>query len=101
MDSQAPLVREEYNPLRRISYNPFGEICCVSSARKSQALNNLQVFFEIFVVMGVKQYPSLKTFAGDLLQGYRRTGHILGKVFPGSLIMAKVIFEISAKIFLS
>jgi hypothetical protein len=49
-------------------------------------LEHMHVFFEILVVMGMKEHPTLKPFIVDLLQGYRRPGHILGKVFPGSLI---------------
>jgi hypothetical protein len=44
----------------------------------------MHVFLEILVVMGVEQHPSFKPFAMDILQGYRRTCDILGKVFPGS-----------------
>ena len=43
-------------------------------------------FLEILVIVGVKQYPYLKPFIVDLLQGYRRTGHILGKVLTESFI---------------
>jgi hypothetical protein len=46
----------------------------------------MHVFFEILVVMSVKEHPTLKTFIVDLLQGYRRPGHILGKAITGALI---------------
>jgi hypothetical protein len=46
----------------------------------------MNVFFEILVVMGMKENPTLKPFILDLLQGYRRPGYILGKVITGALI---------------
>jgi hypothetical protein len=49
-------------------------------------IEHMNVFLEILVVMGMEKHPTLKTFVMDLLQGYRRPCHILGKVFPGSLI---------------
>jgi hypothetical protein len=49
-------------------------------------LEHMHVFFEILVVMGMKENPSLKPFIVDLLQGDRRTGHILGKAITGALI---------------
>jgi len=45
----------------------------------------MHVFFEILVVMGMKENPTLKPFVVDLLQGYRRTCYILGKAITGSL----------------
>ena len=46
----------------------------------------MNVFLEILVVMGMKKHPTLKTFVMDLLQGYRRPCHILGKILTGALI---------------
>jgi hypothetical protein len=46
----------------------------------------MHVFLEILVVMGVKQHPAFKTFVVDLLQGYRWTCDILGKILTGALI---------------
>jgi len=46
----------------------------------------MYVFFEILIVVSMKQHPFLIPFGVDLLQRYRWAGHILGKVLAGALI---------------
>lgn len=56
-----------------------------SAPARASALH-MHVFFEIFVIMGVKQHPSFEPFVIDLLQRYMRTSYIPGKVLTGTLI---------------
>jgi hypothetical protein len=49
------------------------------------SVRHMHVFLEILVVISMKQHPFFKAFVMDLLQGYRWTGYILGKVLPGTL----------------
>ncbi len=84
--SQFPLIRDEYKPYRRINCTSFGGIYCVSSARKSSPSNNMKVFFEIIVVAGVEQHPSLEWFVVDFLQRNRWPGNVFCKSFPRFLI---------------
>ena len=56
------------------------------SAPARASVRHMYVFFEILVVMGMKENPTLKPSIVDLLQGYRRPGYILGKAITGALI---------------
>ncbi len=56
------------------------------SAPARASVRHMHVFFEILVVMGMKENQPLKPFIVVLLQRYRRPGHILGTAITGALI---------------